>query len=156
MSTRRDRLATKAFTARMLVASGMLRPVGPRKIAGTAGALRRWGPTVAAGYAISAVQQPDAVAIVDEHGPLTFADVHRRTNALARAWAQAGIGPGDGVAILCRNHRGIVEATVACAKLGAGALFLNTAFAGPQVAAVCAQRAAARDPLRRGSRGRRA
>ena len=52
---------------------------------------------------------------------------------------QAGIGPGDGVAILCRNHRGIVEATVACAKLGAGALFLNTAFAGPQVAAVCAQ-----------------
>ena len=137
MSARRDKLATKAFTARMLVASGMLRPVGPRKIAGTATALRRWGPTVAAGYAISAVQQPAGVAIVDERGSLTFADMHRRTNALARAWSQAGIGPGDGVAILCRNHRGIVEATVACAKLGAGAIFLNTAFAGPQVATVC-------------------
>jgi acyl-CoA synthetase (AMP-forming)/AMP-acid ligase II len=137
VSARRERLATKAFTARMLVVSGMLRPVGPRKIAGTATALRRWGPTVAAGYAISAVQQPGALAIVDEHGPLTFADMHRRTNALARAWGQAGIGAGDGVAILCRNHRGIVEATVACAKLGAGALFLNTAFAGPQAAAVC-------------------
>ncbi len=137
MSARRDRLATKAFTARMLVASGMLRPLGPRKIAGTATALRRWGPTVAAGYAISAVQQPAGIAIVDEAGSLTFADMHRRTNALARAWSQAGIGPGDGVAILCRNHRGLVEATVACAKLGADALFLNTAFAGPQAAAVC-------------------
>ena len=63
--------------------------------------------------------------------------MHRRTNALARAWSQAGLGPGDGVAILCRNHRGIVEATVACAKLGADAVFLNTAFAGPQIAAVC-------------------
>jgi fatty-acyl-CoA synthase len=137
VSARRDRLATKAFTARMLVASGMLRPLGPRKIAGTAAALRRWGPTLAAGYAISAVQQPAGVAIVDEAGSLTFADMHRRTNALARAWSQAGIGPGDGVAILCRNHRGLVEATVACAKLGADALFLNTAFAGPQAAAVC-------------------
>ena len=137
MSTRRDRLATRAFTARTLVASGMVRPMGPRKLAGTASTLRRWGPGVASGYAVAAIQQPAGIAIVDERGPLTFADVHRRTNALARAWAQAGIAPGDSVAILCRNHRGIVEATVACAKLGAGALFLNTAFAGPQVAAVC-------------------
>jgi fatty-acyl-CoA synthase len=34
---------------------------------------------------------------------------------------------------MCRNHRGFVEATVACAKLGAGALYLNTMFAGPQI-----------------------
>ena len=137
MTTRREKLATKAFTARMLVSSGMLHPVGPRKLAGTAAALRRWGPSVAAGYAIAAVQQPNGVAIVDERGQITFADAHRRTNALARAWGQAGLGPGDGVAILCRNHRGIVEATVACAKLGANAVFLNTAMAGPQIAAVC-------------------
>ena len=139
MSARRDKLATKAFTARMLVASGIVRPVGPRKIAGTATTLRRWGPGVASGYAVAAIQQPAGIAIVDERGSLTFADMHRRTNALARAWGEAGIGPGDGVAILCRNHRAIVEATVACAKLGAGALFLNTASAGPEIAAVCAR-----------------
>ncbi len=37
---------------------------------------------------------------------------------------------------MCRNHRGFVEATVACSKLGASALYLNTAFAGPQIADV--------------------
>ena len=40
---------------------------------------------------------------------------------------------GDGVAIMCRNHRGFIDATVACSKLGANALYLNTAFAGPQI-----------------------
>ena len=42
-----------------------------------------------------------------------------RTNALANAWLDAGLGEGDGVAIMCRNHRGFVEATVAASKLGA-------------------------------------
>ena len=37
---------------------------------------------------------------------------------------------------MCRNHRGFVEATVAVSKLGASALYLNTAFAGPQIADV--------------------
>ena len=35
------------------------------------------------------------------------------------------------MAIMCRNHRGFIDATVACSKLGAHALYLNTAFAGP-------------------------
>ena len=40
---------------------------------------------------------------------------------------------------MCRNHRGFVEATVACSKLGASALYLNTAFAGPQITDVLAR-----------------
>ena len=47
-----------------------------------------------------------------------------------------GIGPGDGVGIMCRNHRGFIEATLAAAKLGASALYLNTMFAGPQLVEV--------------------
>ena len=47
-----------------------------------------------------------------------------------------GIGYGDGVGIMCRNHRGFVEATLAAAKLGASALYLNTMFAGPQLVEV--------------------
>lgn len=135
----RDTLATKAFTARTLIDAGMLRPAGPRKLARTVAELRRWGPTTAAGYAVAAIHDPEAVAIVDEHGSLTFADVHRRTNALADAWSDAGLGAGDSVAILCRNHRGLVESMVACSKLGASVLFLNTAFAGPQISEVCAR-----------------
>jgi fatty-acyl-CoA synthase len=37
---------------------------------------------------------------------------------------------------MCRNHRHFIEATMACSKLGAIALYLNTAFAGPQLADV--------------------
>ena len=40
---------------------------------------------------------------------------------------------GDSVAVMCRNHRGFVDATIAVAKLGADILYLNTAFAGPQL-----------------------
>jgi fatty-acyl-CoA synthase len=65
--------------------------------------------------------------------------VHRRTNGLAHALSDHGIKEGDSIAILCRNHRGFVDATVACSKLGAHALFLNTAFAAPQITDVVAR-----------------
>ena len=76
--------------------------------------------------------------------------MHRRTNALARELNKAGISEGDGVAIMCRNHRGFVEATVACSKLGAGALYLNTAFAGPQITDVLEREDPRGRDLRRG------
>ena len=40
------------------------------------------------------------------------------------------------MAVMCRNHRGFVEATAAISKLGADALYLNTAFAAPQLTEV--------------------
>ena len=132
-----DTLSTKAFTARRLAASGMFAPTRPDRLARVVKALRGWGPTVAGGYAASAIRFPGATAIIDEHGELTFADVQRRTNALAHAWSDEGIVEGDAVAILCRNHRGFVEALVAASKLGAHALLLNTAFSAPQLAGVC-------------------
>jgi fatty-acyl-CoA synthase len=129
-------LSQKLFTARTLVDVGMLRPMRPDKLLRIADALRRWGPTPAAGYTVSAIRHPDSLAIIDELGTLTFAEVHRRTNALAHGLRNAGVNQGDGVAIMCRNHRGFVDAVVACSKLGANALYLNTAFAGPQIADV--------------------
>ena len=44
---------------------------------------------------------------------------------------------------MCRNHRGFVEASIACSKLGAHALYLNTAFARPQVSEVVQREAPA-------------
>jgi acyl-CoA synthetase (AMP-forming)/AMP-acid ligase II len=60
-----------------------------------------------------------------------------RTNAIAHGLRAGGIGEGDGVAVLCHNHRGFIEATVASSKLGANAICMNTGFAGPQIAEVC-------------------
>jgi fatty-acyl-CoA synthase len=136
---RLDTLSTKAFTVRTLVAARMIGGTRPDRLVRRLLALNTWGPTPAGGYTASAICHPDAVSIIDELGSLTFDEVHRRTNALAHAMSDIGINEGDGVAIMCRNHRGFVEATVACSKLGAHALFLNTAFAGPQLAEVCAR-----------------
>ncbi len=119
--------------ARTLLGTGMIRPVRPDKALRALAALQRWGPTPAAAYTGAAIRYPERAAIVDERGTLTFQEVHRRTNALAHELALAGVGAADGVAIMCRNHRGFIEATIACSKLGAGALYLNTAFAGPQI-----------------------
>jgi acyl-CoA synthetase (AMP-forming)/AMP-acid ligase II len=124
---------TKSQTLITLAKAGIVRPTRPDKLVALGVTLARWGPTPAAGYTVSAMRYPDDVAIVDEAGTLTFEQVHERTNALANAWKEAGIGPGDGVAIMCRNHRGFIEAVVACSKLGANALFLNTAFSKPQL-----------------------
>ena len=122
--------------ARTLLGTGMVSMERPDRAARALATLRRWGSSSAAAYAISAIRYPERLAIVDERGTLTFAEVDARTNALARALRAAGVGQQDGVALMCRNHRGFIEATVACAKLGAGVLYLNTAFAGPQIADV--------------------
>ncbi len=119
--------------AKVFLGTGILTPVRPDRAARSVAALRRWGPTPAAAYTGSAARFPDRAALIDERGTLTFEEVHKRTNALAHEMRAAGIREGDSVAIMCRNHRGFVEATVACSKLGASALYLNTAFAGPQI-----------------------
>ncbi len=137
--SRLDRLSDKAFTARALLESRMFAPTRPDRLARSVKVLRGWGTTVAGGYHIAALRFPDEIALIDELGALTFAEVHERTNALASAWADDGIGEDDAVGILCRNHRGFVEALVACSKLGAHAVLLNTAFAGRQLEDVCAQ-----------------
>src|SRR4051794_34131356 len=132
----RERISTKLHTAATLARVGVLRPHRPDRIVRTGLALLRWGPTPAAGYTASTARFPDEVAIIDDSGTLTFREVHERSNAVARALAEEGVGVGDGVAIMCRNHRGFIEATIAASKLGADAIFLNTAFSGPQLADV--------------------
>jgi fatty-acyl-CoA synthase len=129
----------KLKVARALIDTGMFEPLRPDRVAVSLVALHRWGATPAGAYSGAAVRYPQRAALIDERGVLSFAELHLRTNALARELRKAGISEGDGVAIMCRNHRGFIEATVACSKLGAGALYLNTAFAGPQIADVLAR-----------------
>jgi acyl-CoA synthetase (AMP-forming)/AMP-acid ligase II len=129
----KTQVTTKLFTAKTLAEAGILRPSRPDHIVGAVRALVRFGPTPAGGYTASYERYADEIAIIDELGTLTFRDVHERTNALAHALAGDGVGPGDGVGLMCRNHRGFIDAVVACSKLGANTLFLNTAFSGPQL-----------------------
>ncbi len=124
------------FNVKVLAEAGVLRPVRPDKLAAMAVLLSRWGASPAAGIAGAAVNHPDEPMIEDELGTLTFAEVQVRSNAIARGLAAGGVAEGDGVAIMCRNHRGFIETTLAVSKLGASALYMNTAFSGPQLADV--------------------
>jgi acyl-CoA synthetase (AMP-forming)/AMP-acid ligase II len=125
-----------AFEARVMHEAGILGISRPDRAARSLTALVRRGASPATGIATAAIKHPDAPAIVDERGSLTFDEVHRRSNALAHGLAKMGIGYGDGVGVMCRNHRGFIEVTLAAAKLGASALYLNTMFAGPQLVEV--------------------
>jgi len=101
--------------------------------------LRAWGTGPAGGFGALALRDPNAVGIVDERGRTTWLELHRRANALARGMAGLGVGVGDRVAVMCRNHAGFVEASVAAARLGADLLYLNTSFARPQLREVLAR-----------------
>lgn len=84
----------------------------------------------------AATRDPDAIAITDEWGDVTFAELNDRVNALARAWNSRGIGASSVIAALCRDHRGLVTILAAAGKVGAQLLLMNTGFAKPQLADV--------------------
>jgi fatty-acyl-CoA synthase len=95
-----------------------------------------WGPTLPGVVAAASARYPSATAIVDDHGALTYAQLWQSTDSIAAGLRGRGIEPGDAVGILCRNDRRFVQAMVAAAKLGTDLVFLNTGFAGPQLADV--------------------
>jgi fatty-acyl-CoA synthase len=121
---------------KIMADAGVIRPVRPDRLVKFASIMSRFGRSPAAGTMWHATRYPDEPMIVDELGTLTFGEVNRRTNALAASLSDAGLVEGDAVAIMCRNHRGFIEATVALSKLGVDALYLNTAFAAPQLTEV--------------------
>jgi acyl-CoA synthetase (AMP-forming)/AMP-acid ligase II len=123
--------AAKVFTEARL-----LRPVRPDRPPRALAAVQRWGFTPAGGFAAAAALYPGAEAVIDERGALTFEELDDRANRLANALADEGVVEGDGVGLMCRNHRGFLDAIVALSKLGANAMLLNTAFAGPQLTEV--------------------
>ena len=123
-------------TVKTLGEAGLIKPQRPDRTVRALIAMQRWGFTPAAGFAANAARYPADDCIIDELGHLTFAEVNERTNRIATAWMDDGLGEGDSVAIMCRNHRGFIETTVAASKLGMNCLYLNTAFAGPQLTEV--------------------
>jgi acyl-CoA synthetase (AMP-forming)/AMP-acid ligase II/uncharacterized protein YndB with AHSA1/START domain len=130
------KLVYELGSAKVLIDAGVIRPIRPDRLWGVLRTLQKWGRSPAAGAISLAERYPDGTMIVDELGTLTYSEVDTRTNALAHALSDNGIGEGDGVGVMCRNHRGFIEATLALSKLGADALYLNTAFAGPQLTEV--------------------
>ncbi len=130
------RLRTQLWVFRMLLTSRMLVLMSPAKYVRLVRVLRQQGTNATTSFALAAVRRPHGPALVDERGTLTWQDLQDRSAALAAGLIAVTGGAVETVAILCRNHRGFVDALIGSSRLGASALLLNTGFSGPQLADV--------------------
>src|SRR3954453_19007017 len=105
----RQSAADMAFEARVLREAGILGLERPDKAIKVGSAYVRWGASPALGITTAgtppppdtaAIHHPHETALIDERGSLTFEQLQRRSNALARAFAAMGIGYGDGLGIM--------------------------------------------------------
>lgn len=127
------RLDSAGTTLRVLTRAGVIRPYGPRTLAGIGKAVAGWGVGPAGGFSAVAARGRDRVGVIDELGELTWGEIDDRGNAVARGLKQLGVQPGDVVALMARNHRGFLDALIGACKVGADVLLMNTAFSGPQL-----------------------
>lgn len=137
MNRIRQRIGRLAWIIRVLVGSGFLALLRPDRYVRMGLSLRRQGGANAVtGIGLAAAQYPGAVALHDDAGSLTWAQLDARVDALAVGLTELTARPPKTVAIMCRNHRVLVEALAATIRIGADAVLLNTGFAGPQLADV--------------------
>ncbi|MGQ0464571.1 MAG: AMP-binding protein [Sporichthyaceae bacterium] len=119
-----------ASTVRATAASGIVELTRPQLIGRQLRVLRSEGANLPGAVAIAAALHPYDVAIVDDDGTRSWAELDSRGRRLAVGFADLGLGPGDRVGVLCRNHSGLVECLLAAARVGVDVVLLNTA-AGP-------------------------
>ena len=114
-------------TVGALARTGLFALVRPDRLPRMAAAPLRFGAGLAALGAVAAARHPDHPAIADERGVLTYGDLDRRVARIAAGLREEhGVGRGGALAIMCRNHRGFVEAALAGSRCGADLLPLNT------------------------------
>jgi acyl-CoA synthetase (AMP-forming)/AMP-acid ligase II/uncharacterized protein YndB with AHSA1/START domain len=123
-------------TGQTLIRSGVLGPARPDRSVRQLTSLARWGGTLAGGYGAATARSPRAIAIADETSTLTFEELDERTTRLANGLINYGVGPGGSVALICRNHGAMVESMLACSKLGADVVLLNTGLSSRQLSDV--------------------
>jgi fatty-acyl-CoA synthase len=119
----------------VLVRRGMVNPRRPDLVWRSVRDVRAYGGLTAAVLQGVRCYGP-ALAIIDEIGPLSFQELEEQSNALARGLLASGIHEGDVMALLARDHRGLVLSMLAAGKIGARLLLMNTGFAKPQFADV--------------------
>ncbi|GIF69229.1 hypothetical protein Ais01nite_72640 [Asanoa ishikariensis] len=103
---------------RVLAGVGLLRP---GRLVRLAWAGHRHGRTLATAIAAG---PPTAVAVIDQDGPATYADLHAAADRCAAAAATLGVRPGERIGLACGDHRGFVAAAAGLARAGADVVLL--------------------------------
>ncbi|MEV6072599.1 AMP-binding protein [Nocardia sp. NPDC052001] len=118
-------LRRRAQVAGQIMSTGVVRPLHPIRSVKQIGGLAKWGFNLAGGYAAAAAYAPDRIAVIDDRGSRSFREMHDRSRALSGAMSGLGLGPGDAIGLLSRNHAEMVETMVAAGKLGVDVFLLN-------------------------------
>jgi amino acid adenylation domain-containing protein len=79
-------------------------------------------------FAAQVAATPDAVAVVSEHGSITFAALDRRANAVAARLLEAGVGVDSFVGVHIPRSLDMVIAILATMKAGAAFVPLETTY----------------------------
>lgn len=85
-----------------------------------------------------AAERGDAIAIVQGSRRLTFAALDERSNRLAQALLEQGVGPGERIAYLDRTAPEVIELLFAVSKIGAVIVPMNWRLAAPELSNVLA------------------
>lgn len=142
MSRRAD-LTLAAHGVRAFTSAGVLRPLPPSRVRAARRAASALHATPASSVAIGAALDPGGLAVADERERVTWRDLDQRARRTAAALKQRGAAPGSPVAVLCRNHAGLIVAIAAASRTGADVLALNTESTPSQIAATLAERSPA-------------
>jgi len=119
------------WVLRRLVRSGLLTAGSAAAFAGTA---LVGGVNLASLLRYAARRRGDALALVDEHERVTFAELARQADRMAAALRDThAIGRGDVVGIVGRNGADLARAIFAAARLGARVTLLNPDMSRPQL-----------------------
>ena len=123
-----------AYRLKIFRQIGLVKPQLPHRLAKAGLELVKWGPAFPSGVGACAARFPNQIAIIDDLGEITWAELRREINKFSHALSERGVTAGDAVALLGRNHRFFVIAMVAVMQLGGRVLLLNTMASGPQLA----------------------
>ncbi|WP_240670457.1 AMP-binding protein [Actinoplanes solisilvae] len=87
----------------------------------------------------AAAEHPDAPAVTDERGTLTYRQLDEQSNALAHALLALGLPERSIVAVLARDHRGLLLAISGSARARLRLALMNTGLAKQQLIDVAAR-----------------
>jgi acyl-CoA synthetase (AMP-forming)/AMP-acid ligase II len=137
-----DRLNDTLGLVATMRRAGLIAPLRPDKYLRIAAAMRRENVSAVSGFASAAQRCPQRPGLIDELGTLSWRDIDKRCDAFAAALQALPAGQPNVIGVMCRNHRGFIEAVVAANRIGSDLLLLNTSFAGPALAEVVAREGA--------------
>ncbi|MCW4352823.1 AMP-binding protein [Hoyosella sp. YIM 151337] len=118
--------------------SGIIDLKRPLRVRQKSIAIKTLGP-IASGITTGARWHGDRIALVDREGTLTNRQLDLLTNRIAHRWRALGLDETSVIAVMCRDHRELVETMVAAAKVGSGLVLMNTGFSSRQFVDVAAR-----------------